>query len=124
MSIINGDSLSTFSETMAPKVGYEDPLSPVGPDEILDTLDLTPVVTEQPEPETHRPPVQIVWRNVILMAVFHIAGMYGLYLIPYAKLATVVWGKGLCRFCVPALKPEKFIEKITNKMHFYLTLHQ
>lgn len=103
---------------MAPQVGYKDQLSPLEPDEILDTLDLTPVVTEPPKPEKDRPPVQIVWRNVVLMAAFHIAGIYGLCLIPYAKLATVVWGKGSCSFFVQASKPEYLIENLLKKKTF------
>lgn len=107
---------------MAPQVGYKDQLSPLEPDEILDTLDLTPVVTEPPKPEKDRPPVQIVWRNVVLMAAFHIAGIYGLCLIPYAKLATVVWGKGSCSFFVQASKPEYLIENLLKKKNICIWL--
>lgn len=40
--------------------------------------------------------MQIVWRNVILFALLHIASVYGLYLlILKAKWATVAWGKSI-----------------------------
>ncbi|XP_053393006.1 stearoyl-CoA desaturase 5-like isoform X2 [Mercenaria mercenaria] len=57
----------------------------------VDSLGLAPTVSEDPEPETNRPPLQIVWRNVILMTTLHIAAIYGLYIVPQAKLATLVW---------------------------------
>ena len=58
-----------------------------------DILDLTPVISEEREPERKRPPIQIVWRNAILMGTLHIAGLYGVYLIPKAKISTLVWGE-------------------------------
>ncbi|XP_060573447.1 stearoyl-CoA desaturase-like isoform X2 [Ruditapes philippinarum] len=57
-----------------------------------DTLDLTPdSISEEREPETKRPPFQIVWRNAVIMVSLHLAGIYGVYLIPKAKISTLVW---------------------------------
>lgn len=39
---------------------------------------------------------EIVWRNVILMALLHVGAVYSLLLIPKAHLFTLIWGK----FCV------------------------
>lgn len=58
-----------------------------------DILDPAPAIPDEPEPEKERPPSEIVWRNVILMAVLHIAAVYGLFLIPHAKLATLGWSE-------------------------------
>lgn len=41
---------------------------------------------------------QIVWRNVILMALLHIGAVYSLLLIPKAHLYTLIWGKFLFFF--------------------------
>ncbi|XP_060573457.1 stearoyl-CoA desaturase-like isoform X2 [Ruditapes philippinarum] len=47
--------------------------------------------SKQPEQEVKRPPLQIVWRNVVLMATLHISAIYGIYILPQAKLYTLVW---------------------------------
>ncbi|KAM9326938.1 stearoyl-CoA desaturase [Gastrophryne carolinensis] len=39
-----------------------------------------------------KPPAKVVWRNVILMTLLHIGALYGLLLVPAAKIATIVWG--------------------------------
>ncbi|XP_074856039.1 stearoyl-CoA desaturase [Carettochelys insculpta] len=44
------------------------------------------------EKEGPKPAVQYVWRNIILMSLLHIGGLYGLWLLPTAKLGTVAWG--------------------------------
>jgi stearoyl-CoA desaturase (delta-9 desaturase) len=75
---------------MAPRTGDSD-----GSDGVVapeDTLNLAPDITE-PEPEEKRPPFKIVWRNVILMSALHLSAIYGLYLIPYAKVSTLIWSK-------------------------------
>ncbi|XP_051508102.1 stearoyl-CoA desaturase b [Myxocyprinus asiaticus] len=46
-------------------------------------------------------PVQIVWRNVILMSLLHLGALYGLTLIPSASVSTLVW-TGVC-FIISAL---------------------
>ncbi|XP_042350329.1 acyl-CoA desaturase-like isoform X2 [Plectropomus leopardus] len=38
-----------------------------------------------------RPPVVVVWRNVILMSLLHLSALYGLTLIPSASPLTLVW---------------------------------
>lgn len=35
----------------------------------------------------------IVWRNVVLMSLLHLAAVYSLVLIPKAKPLTLLWGK-------------------------------
>lgn len=57
----------------------------------VDSLGLAPDISEQKKPEGKRPPLQIVWRNVILMSALHIGAIYGLFLFPQAKLATIGW---------------------------------
>lgn len=57
-------------------------------DEIADEIE--PVITE----DTHqqkRPPMQIVWRNVIFMSLLHIGAIYALFLIPWAHPLTWLW---------------------------------
>lgn len=54
--------------------------------------ELEPAVT----PETHggitkRPPMQIVWRNVIWLSYIHLLALFGLYLLPWASPATWAW---------------------------------
>ncbi|XP_052825703.1 stearoyl-CoA desaturase 5 isoform X1 [Octopus bimaculoides] len=53
-------------------------------------LNIEPVITE----ETHtqkRPPMKIVWRNVILMTVLHLSALYSLTLLPLAHCYTLIW---------------------------------
>ncbi|XP_045213869.2 stearoyl-CoA desaturase 5-like [Mercenaria mercenaria] len=76
---------------MSPRAGFDEKGASFEGDTPVDSLGLAPTISEDPEPETNRPPVQIVWRNVILMTALHIAAVYGLYIVPQAKLATVVW---------------------------------
>lgn len=80
---------------MAPRSGISEPHTLPGTtvEAPEDALDLTPDSSEQPEPESQRPPLQIVWRNVIAMSALHIAAVYGMYCIPNAKIATLCWGK-------------------------------
>lgn len=77
---------------MAPRLGASEPPIPVeaGMNSPPDELNLTPVITE----ETHsqkRPPMKIVWRNVILMAMLHSASVYAMTLIFKVKLLTILW---------------------------------
>lgn len=58
---------------------------------------------------------EIVWRNVILMALLHVGAVYSLFLIPKAHLFTLIWGKFCAcfkemllygwRLCEPSLLP-------------------
>lgn len=41
--------------------------------------------------EGPKAPTKLVWRNIILMSVLHIAALYGFTLIPSAKAWTLVW---------------------------------
>uniref|UniRef100_A0A8C6T935 stearoyl-CoA 9-desaturase n=1 Tax=Neogobius melanostomus TaxID=47308 RepID=A0A8C6T935_9GOBI len=38
-----------------------------------------------------KPPLQIVWKNVFLMALLHAGAAYGLYLVPSAAAKTLLW---------------------------------
>lgn len=58
-----------------------------------DELGVVPVISDSPEPEVGGQPLQIVWRNVILMSGLHIAALYGIYLLPQATISTLVWSK-------------------------------
>uniref|UniRef100_A0A3Q3E274 stearoyl-CoA 9-desaturase n=1 Tax=Labrus bergylta TaxID=56723 RepID=A0A3Q3E274_9LABR len=43
------------------------------------------------EKEGPKPPMMMVWRNVILMSLLHVGALYGLILLPYASFSTLVW---------------------------------
>lgn len=47
--------------------------------------------TTYTEKEGPKPPWKIVWRNVILMSMLHFGALYGLWFVPLAKPATIVW---------------------------------
>ncbi|KAK2820505.1 hypothetical protein Q5P01_023464 [Channa striata] len=53
------------------------------------------------EKEGPKPPMIIVWRNVILMSLLHIGALYGISLIPSAAPLTLLWF-GVC-FILSAL---------------------
>ncbi|XP_072523053.1 acyl-CoA desaturase [Salminus brasiliensis] len=43
------------------------------------------------EKEGPKPPVAIVWRNVVLMSLLHLGALYGVFLIPSASVLTLLW---------------------------------
>lgn len=45
------------------------------------------------EKEGPKPPMIIVWRNVILMSLLHLGAVYGMFLIPSASPLTLLWCK-------------------------------
>jgi len=45
------------------------------------------------EKEGPKPPMRYVWRNIILMSLLHLGAIFGLMLIPSAKIQTLAWGK-------------------------------
>lgn len=45
------------------------------------------------EKEGPKPPMRYVWRNIILMSLLHLGALFGLTLIPSAKIQTLAWGK-------------------------------
>ncbi|KPP75201.1 acyl-CoA desaturase-like, partial [Scleropages formosus] len=49
------------------------------------------------EKEGPKPPMQIVWRNVILMSLLHVGAAYGFFVIPSATAMTLAWSL-LCFF--------------------------
>ncbi|XP_023663858.1 acyl-CoA desaturase-like [Paramormyrops kingsleyae] len=53
------------------------------------------------EKDGPKPPMQIVWRNVILMTLLHFGALYGLYLLPSTSVLTLAWSI-LC-FLISAL---------------------
>ena len=86
---------------MSPRAGLDEKSTLLEAEKApVDSLDLATNITEQPEPEVKRPPLQIVWRNVILMTALHIGAIYGIYLLPQAKIKTLVWSKYLINFIV------------------------
>lgn len=46
----------------------------------------------------------IVWRNVVLMSLLHLAAVYSLVLIPRAKPLTLLWGKSRRRPLPPGAR--------------------
>lgn len=50
------------------------------------------------EKEGPKPPLRYVWRNIILMSLLHLGAIFGLMLIPYAKIQTLAWGKNIPPF--------------------------
>lgn len=59
-----------------------------------DTEGHAQTVTHSPEASDaplKRPPMEIVWRNVIFMGILHLAALYGITLLPGAKFLTWVW---------------------------------
>ena len=77
---------------MPPRSGEEQALAPIDAPE--DHLGLVPTIPEQTTPlEEEFPPLKYVWRNIILMVLLHIGGLYGLWLVPQAKISTLVWSK-------------------------------
>nr|AKA66436.1 stearoyl-CoA desaturase-1 [Larimichthys crocea]AKA66437.1 stearoyl-CoA desaturase-1 [Larimichthys crocea] len=75
-----------------PSNGHDIPTEANG-DDVFD-----PTYKEKAGP---KPPIVIVWRNVILMSLLHLGALYGLTLIPSASPLTLLWGL-LC-FVVSAL---------------------
>ncbi|KAM9379892.1 stearoyl-CoA desaturase [Phaethornis superciliosus] len=43
------------------------------------------------EKEGPKPPIRYVWRNIILMSLLHLGAIFGLTLIPSAKIQTLAW---------------------------------
>ncbi|XP_046568333.1 stearoyl-CoA desaturase 5-like isoform X1 [Haliotis rubra] len=59
-------------------------------DMLTGSSEVEPVITA----ETHaqkRPPMKIVWRNVVLFALLHLAAVYSLLLVPQAHSYTLLW---------------------------------
>lgn len=42
-----------------------------------------------------RPPMRLVWKNIVLMTLLHIGALYGLVLVPSASVLTLAWCKYL-----------------------------
>ncbi|XP_026887347.2 acyl-CoA desaturase [Electrophorus electricus] len=43
------------------------------------------------EKEGPKPPMRIVWRNVLMMSLLHLGALYGIFLIPSASPLTLMW---------------------------------
>lgn len=65
------------------------------PEEMSVARDMTDDIFDESyrEKEGPKPAKRYVWRNIILMSVLHVGGLYGISLIPSAKLMTLGWGK-------------------------------
>lgn len=72
---------------MAPNIDVD--LKPAPAEEFRNQVEA--VVTEDTQAEK-RPPMKIVWRNVLWMIALHIGALYGLYLLPWVKGQTILWG--------------------------------
>jgi len=58
---------------------------------LQDDLFLAPVEPALAPAEQKRPPMNIRWRNVIWFAILHLAAIYGLYLLPFARVYTWIF---------------------------------
>lgn len=74
---------------MPPRVG-DDVLAALPGDSSIPEGEVTPVVTEATH-ASKQPPMQIVWRNVVLMSVLHTAAFYGMYCMFFAHPLTWIW---------------------------------
>lgn len=45
------------------------------------------------EKQGPKSPLQIVWRNVLLMTLLHIGALYGLKLLPSVSFLTLIWSE-------------------------------
>lgn len=45
------------------------------------------------EKQGPKPPIQIVWRNVILMSLLHLGALYGLTILPSVSILTLIWSE-------------------------------
>ena len=43
--------------------------------------------------EAKRPPMEIVWKNVVRMLVLHTVALLGLFSLPWARWMTWIWGE-------------------------------
>ena len=57
------------------------------------TNHVEPEIQQQVESQTKRPPMKIVWRNVIWILYLHLAALYGVCLLASAKVSTLLWSK-------------------------------
>ena len=82
---------------MAPRTPEADVVSPEGLDD-----EVEPVITEDSnQVNQKRPPMVIVWRNVISFTILHLAALYAVFLIPKAHPLTWLWGEFVSvRVCV------------------------
>lgn len=67
-------------------------------------------------PGAREPRQTIVWRNVVLMSLLHLAAVYSLVLIPKAKPLTLLWGKSRGRPLLPADGGEAAPERAESRV--------
>ncbi|KAI8521645.1 stearoyl-CoA desaturase 5-like [Branchiostoma floridae x Branchiostoma belcheri] len=79
---------------MAPRNDFEHPVH----EEVTTDLPTVPAPTVQ---DGKAPPLQIVWRNVVIMSLLHLGAIYGLVLLPWAHVYTLLWAV-FC-YCLSAL---------------------
>ncbi|KAH3863249.1 stearoyl-CoA desaturase 5-like [Dreissena polymorpha] len=75
---------------MAPKSSNTEPSPTLPEDDVTDTLGLLPIAPEHGQAPEKRP-LQIVWKNVILMSVLHVSAVAACFMIPQAKWYTLIW---------------------------------
>ena len=73
---------------MAPR-NVDVDVTPAAADNFGDQVE--PVVTEVDEEK--RPPMQIVWHNVIWFGLLHTGAVYGLICLPFTQPLTWFWSK-------------------------------
>ena len=86
--IMAGSCLGLLSATMPPRNVDIDLCSSA---EVKEN-EVEPVVTEETV-EQKRPPMKIVWKNVIIFSFLHLAALYGMFLLPWAKPQTWLFSK-------------------------------
>lgn len=77
-----------------------------------------PLASTQEDPTGNKqPPLQIVWRNVLVFIYLHAAAIYGFYLcFTAAKLATLAWGEFCMCVCVCKINTCE-----SGEIHLYAT---
>eukprot|EP00058_Branchiostoma_floridae_P010606 XP_002596094.1 hypothetical protein BRAFLDRAFT_66174 [Branchiostoma floridae] len=53
--------------------------------------DLDEVPLPSPDVRNNKRPLEIVWRNAVLMALIHLGAIYGLFLLPSARAYSLLW---------------------------------
>lgn len=61
-------------------------------------LDQVDTLINESSPSPKRPPMVIVWRNVVLFIFLHVGALYSLFLIPRAKFYTLIWSSVMYYF--------------------------
>lgn len=90
MSLFYFHSSTSLHSTMPPR--DDDPFAGLSRHDNVSSQEETTVQSQFPDVQK-RPPMTIVWKNVIWVVYLHLAALYGLYLLPSAKLQTFAFSK-------------------------------